>query len=118
MAHGNLYGYLPTQAVTQQIDLADFKIRQQGGNVIRHLLELNRPLDVCGMPMPLQLHADHLVRLRQTRNQGTEHPDDAEAAVDQHERRAFAVDLIIHLQPVHRCVATFYRQNHLSLPRR
>jgi hypothetical protein len=65
------------------------------GNVVYHLLERKRSLDVCRVSMSLQIDADDLPGLGQRGQKLGEHPDTAQATVQEHQRFAITVDLII-----------------------
>src|SRR5262249_28369248 len=59
-----------SHAIAEEVRVLDLQLFQQRGGVIRHLLETQRPVDVVGMPMPLQLDRNHLMSLRQRREKG------------------------------------------------
>jgi hypothetical protein len=59
----------------------------------------------AGVPVALELHRDHLPARREGFQQRPETEiDGQQAAVEQHEWPPAAVDLVVELQPVHRCV--------------
>src|SRR5690242_10644106 len=59
------------------------------------------------MPMTLQLDGDDLPLLRQHGQKLPPHTCSLKAARKQHQRLAAAVDFIIQIEAVHRCVAAY-----------
>jgi hypothetical protein len=58
-------------------------------------------VDVGGMPVPLHLHGDDRVALRQCRDEFAEVQIDREqAAVQEHERSPAAMDFVVQPQPI------------------
>src|SRR5215813_12111190 len=101
MPDGDSQGNGSSHAIAEEVRVLDLQLFQQRGGVIRHLLETQRPVDVVGMPMPLQLDRNHLMSLRQRREKGAPPFSEAERAVKQHERAPRTVNLIVHLEAVH-----------------
>ena len=72
----------------------------QLGDVGRHVLEGHRAFEGQGAAVPLEIDADHLARLGEFGQHRAEHLDGAEAAMQQHQRFAAAVQLVIELDAV------------------
>ena len=89
------------EAVPKEVRLLDAKLPEQGHDVIREVLQRHLSIDVRGMAVSLHLNRYDPVALSQGRDHGSEGQTDRErASVQEHERRATAVDVVVHLQPV------------------
>jgi len=81
--------------------LLDAELPEQGHDVIREVLKRHLSVDVRGMAVALHLDRDDPVALSEGRDHGSEGQTDRErTSVQEHERRAAAVNLVVHLQPV------------------
>jgi hypothetical protein len=69
-----------------------------------HQLGADRTIDVRGSAVALQVDADDLPTLGERGEVGAERLDRAEAAVQQDERAARSVDLVVELDAIHVCV--------------
>jgi len=62
-------------AVADNVGVVDLKVTDQGRRVVGHLLVRERPIDVGGMPMSLQLDRDHPPGLGQPGQDRAHHVD-------------------------------------------
>jgi len=93
------------EAETEQVGPGDSQMIQQRDDVTGQRLDRHRAAGVGGVPVPLELGRDHLPGRREGFEQRPEaEVDGQQAAVEQHERPAAAVDLVVEPQAVHRCV--------------
>jgi hypothetical protein len=76
----------------------------QGCHVVGHRLEGHGPFDVGGAAVGLEVHAYDLPVSSEQRQYLAEHLDRADTAVKQDQGLPFAVNLIVHLEAVHRGV--------------
>ena len=93
-------------AVADDVGLRDGEMVHHGRDVIRKLLVAEGTVDDIGrVPMALELHGDDLVMLGQGGQDRSPQVDRPKGAMEQQQRLAAAMDLVVHLQPVDRCVA-------------
>ena len=97
--------HLAANRVAHHVGLLNLQIPNQRGNIVRHCLKAHRSVDVAGASVSLQIHSDHLAPLRKLRQDRVEHPGRPQAAVYQEQRLPRPVDLVVHLQSVHRRIA-------------
>jgi hypothetical protein len=89
-------------AEAEQVGLSHIEQAQELGGVIRHLRITQRTSDVCGAPVGLLLDRDDPTRARERRDHRTKRAvDGGERAVQEHERAAAPVHLVVHVQAVH-----------------
>jgi hypothetical protein len=72
---------------------------------IAHRGEAHRPVRIRGAAVALHLDSDHLARLRQRLHPSLHLADCRQPAMDQNQRFALAVDLVIEIDAVHVSVA-------------
>ena len=96
-----------TERVADDVRPLELHMLDERGDVLGHELRADRAIDVRSPPMRLQIDADHLVALRQYGQVGSEHLDRAEPAVQQDQRSAGPVDLVVELDAVHVGVVAF-----------
>ncbi len=112
---GQAQGGAPTEGIAHHVGLFETEILDQLGHVGRHVRKGHRAVERQGASVPLQIDADHLPAFGEGRQYGSEHFDGIEAAMQQDERFAFAVNLIIDFDAVDRGVAGFRRGRHGGL---
>jgi hypothetical protein len=78
------------------------QVPDQGGDVVGHGLETHRPVDGRRPAVRLKVYADDLAAGSQRRHGRAEHLGRPEAAMEQDQRLAGAVDLVAELDAVHR----------------
>src|SRR5207344_3218860 len=98
------------RAIAKDVGRSDFQLTDCRGDVIRHTFEGQWAINVCGAPVTLKLESDDLPCLCKARQQLSKRSaDGGERAVQQHERLSRAMDLVIHLEAVHRNIASLCR---------
>jgi hypothetical protein len=79
---------------------------EQGGHVAGQEAQVHIPVDVGGAPVSLQLGSDHLAVGGQLGPDAAERKvDGQQPAVQQYQRPARAIHLVVHPQPVDRRVS-------------
>src|SRR6266699_2634104 len=82
---------------------------QESGGILRPLLYTERAINVGCVTMSLLLDSDNLPRRGKLRQHLAKRgADGREIAVQQHQWPTAAVDLVVHLQIVHRNIATLH----------
>lgn len=100
VAHGQLHGNSCAHAVPQDVSAVDPELVEESDDVAGQRLRCDHPFDVGSTAVTLQLNADDLVLLGQRRDQLSEAEVDGQhATVQQYQRRAGTVDLVVHVQP-------------------
>src|SRR5262245_22841731 len=72
----------------------------QRDGVVGELLVRERAVAICGVPMRLEFDRDHSVRFGKLRHERTHELHGHERAVYHYKRVPFAVELVVHLEPV------------------
>ena len=72
MPNDHMQGDASAHAVTKDIGTFDPKVPDRGGDIIRHLFEGHRAVNIRGVPMGLQLEGDDLAGLGQGRQKLSE----------------------------------------------
>jgi pimeloyl-ACP methyl ester carboxylesterase len=86
---------LPLLAQNRQVIAVDLQGHGRTADIDRPMrLELMGD-DIAGVPVALHFQADHLAALGQPRQDGLEHAHHPKAAVQQDQRLAAAVDLVV-----------------------
>ena len=96
MADRELEGDPPAQAEADDVGGRGAEVPQQRGRVLGQLLVGQRPVDVGGPAVPLQLGRDHPPGAGQPGAQPRHHVRGHVGAVEQHQRRPVALDLVVH----------------------
>ena len=105
MAYAELERDPGAHAVADHVGLLEPELPDQARHVVGHLLVGDLAVDVARAPVALHLGHDHLSVLRETLAQRPEGLHDHVGAVEQHERRSRAVDLVVHLELADRRMA-------------
>ena len=100
MADGELEGDPAAHAVAEGVGLIDPQVPHQGRHVVGHPLVGYGPVDVGGASVSLHLGDDHPPGLGQAGQDRPHGVDRHVGAVQQDQRPAFAVDLIVHPETV------------------
>jgi hypothetical protein len=95
----------PAQRVAHDVGLLEAEVLDQCRHVVGHRLGPERSVDVRRVAVALELDGDHAPAGRKRRQHRRPQLGRAEAAVQQHERFAGAVLLVVQGQPVHVRVA-------------
>jgi hypothetical protein len=77
---------------------------EQRGGIVGQLLVGERAIDIGGVPVPLHLGNDDLSRLGEKRHQLPQRLGRHEGAVQQEQRPALPMNLVIHLEAIDRRV--------------
>ena len=86
--------------VTHYIGLFDPEMLHQRGNIVRHGFEAERPVDIGGVSVALQIHGDHAAASREQRQILAEHLTGPQRAMDQDQRFSLAVEFVIEIEAV------------------
>ena len=106
MPDGGLQRHAAPQGIAEDIGLPEFQVPDQAGDVVRHRLVGERPIDVGRMAVPLQIDDDDLPGPGEDRQELTELQfAGRQTAVEQDQRLPRAVDLEVELEAVDRDVA-------------
>ena len=89
-----------TERVADDVGLLEPELGDQGGDVVGHEPDVDRTVDVGRPAVRLEIGQDDLVALGESRQGRPEHLTRAESAVEQDERAARAVDLVVEVDPV------------------
>ena len=95
--------------MTDQVGFRNLEIVQQRRDVVAHRGEAHRPVRVRRATVALHLHRDYPPHLRQGLHPSLHLDDRRQPAMDQHQRVALAVDLVIELDAVHVSVAAAHQ---------
>ncbi len=71
--HCELQRHAAPQRVAHNVGLGELEVVDERGDVIRHEPRVDRPIDVCGASVSLEVDGDHLVVRRELRHHGLEH---------------------------------------------
>ena len=107
--HAHEEGDRGAHAVAEDVGLGHPELAEQRRGVVGHVLDAQRAVDVGGVAVRLLLDGDHPPVLGERGEQLREvDADPGERAVQQHQRAPGlgTVHLVVHLQAVHRRVAT------------
>jgi hypothetical protein len=90
----------PAERVAHDVDLLVAEPVEDHGHVVAHFDQVDLPVAECGASVAVQVDADDLAVLGEDRQHGTEHVDRAQPAVQQQERLALSVDLVVVVDAV------------------
>jgi hypothetical protein len=104
---GEVEGNGATHAEPEDVGLGDVQLPEQAHHIGGQGGTGQRPVDVPGPSVPLEVGRDNLASRRQARDQLAELQVDVEQPAMQQQQReaARAVDLVVHLETVHRGIA-------------
>jgi len=110
VSDSDLEGNVASVAVAEEVSLRDFEIPEQTYGVLRRLLEGKRTIYISSVTVSLLLEGDDLPGLCKGRQNLSERCfDRRSAAVEKEQGWSLSVhgsvDLVIHLEPVHRRVS-------------
>src|SRR6266516_5580111 len=105
MPDGGLEADAATQGKAENVGLFESEMPDQGGDVVRHQLVVQRALDVGGVPVPLQLHSDDAPRRGKLRHNLSHRLNGHEAAGKQYQRLPAPVYLVVDVEAVDQGVA-------------
>src|ERR671913_1578258 len=99
MLDGEVEGDGATHAVPEDVGLRDVQVPEQAHHIGRQVGTGERPVDVTGPSVPLEVGGDDLARRREAGDQLAELQVDVEQPTMQQQQRyaARAVDLVVHL---------------------
>lgn len=60
-----MQSHAPSERVSDHVRPVQSQVVDQRGDVIGHEAQVDRPVDVCGPPVALEVHEDDLVVVRQ-----------------------------------------------------
>src|SRR5439155_20886001 len=90
-----LQRHAAVERIAHDVGGCETQVLDQGGDVVGHQRDAQGAIDVSRAPVALQVDGDHLAALGERREVGAKHLDGAETAVQQDERSAGSVDLVI-----------------------
>ena len=96
--HRDLHGHAGPQAVSDQIGPGQAEMVEQRGDVVGEQLVPQRPADVAGVPVTLQLDGDDPPARGEPRRVVVQQVRGHERPVDQHQGRAGALRLVVELE--------------------
>ena len=88
------------ERVADEVDLLEPEVLDEGGDVVAHRDEADRPVDVGRAPVALEVGEDDAVSGGELVGHRPEHLARPESAVEQHQRPAAAVDLVVEADAV------------------
>ena len=89
-----------TERVAHDVGLLEPEVVDERGDVVGHELDVDRPIDVGGPAVALEIGDDDLVARREGRQQRPEHLARPEPAVEEDERPPGAVGLVVEVDAV------------------
>ena len=92
--------YPSAERVADEVRLLEPEVVDQGRDVVGHEPDVDRPIDVCGAAVPLEVDRDDLVALGQHREDRPEHLTRAEPPVEQDQRPPDTVGLVVKVDAV------------------
>jgi hypothetical protein len=107
MVDGQVERCRASDAEPEDVGLRDLEVLEQSDDVGGEVLAPERPVDVVGPPVALEVGGDHPAGRGEPGEQLAELQIDVEQAAVQQEQRCAPrpVDLVVHLQAVHRSVS-------------
>jgi hypothetical protein len=102
------------ERMADQVGLRDLERVEQRRDVVAHHGERHRSVRVRGTAVALHLNCDHWPRLRQRLHPALHLADRGQPSMEQNQRFALAVDLVIEVDAIHMRVAAADRFHFLS----
>ncbi len=108
--HGESKRNTTAQGIAQHVDLLMAEFLHDPRHVVTHVGQVDLPIAERGAAVAMKVDRDHPSAVRQGRQHGPEHVDRAKAAVQQQQRLAGAVDLVVVVESVDSEVAALRRR--------
>jgi hypothetical protein len=109
MLDGEPEGDAAAERVAHDVDLLGAEPVEDHGHVVAHVDHVDPPVAERRAPVAVQVNADDLAVLGEDRQHGTEHLDRAQPTVQQQERLALSVDLVVVVESVGLDAAACFR---------
>src|SRR5271169_5452350 len=107
MSYSSLQCDVSTEGIAGQVNFPQLQVRDQRGYIIGQCFKAVRTIDVGGVSMSLQMHRNHLTGLRQSLDIRAKAFESGDSAVQQNQRLTLAINLVVDLHAMNRCVSSF-----------
>src|SRR5215210_2858229 len=106
MTNGSLQRDAATQGKAEDVGVFEPEVLDQASDVVRHLLEAQRAIDIGSVPVSLEFDRDELPGLgQQWQHLSKVGLNGSETAMKQDQRFTGPVDFVVHLKAVHRGIS-------------